>query len=60
MDKENPETLFEDEDGNWIQVYRNDDGVPEWYNLFLVENTLCISMSPETFENLKELFEGLK
>lgn len=53
------EILCEDKEGNWIQVHYDDDGNPVWYDVFLVENTLCISMSYEAFNNIKELFRKI-
>ena len=57
--KEETKVIVEDDDGNWIQVHFDKEGNPEWYDMFLVENVVCISMSPESFDKLKELFRKL-
>lgn len=57
--EEKVEILAEDEDGNWIQVHY-EDGNPEWYDLFFVENTVLISMLPESFDKIVKLFKSLE
>ena len=54
--KEKYKMLAEDDEGNWIQVHFDEDGDPEWYDIFFMENTICISTSPEAFNRIKELF----
>ena len=56
----NPKIIAENDDGDWIQVHFDDDGEPEWYDLFLICNTVCVSMPPSAFENLKQLFKKLE
>ena len=55
-----PKIIAENKDGDWIQVHFDDDGEPEWYDLFLMCNTICASMPPEAFENLKKLFKKIE
>ena len=57
--KEEYKILAEDDVGNWIQVHLDEDGDPEWYDIFFLENTICISTTPGAFDKIKELFRKL-
>ena len=57
--KEEYKTLAEDDVGNWIQVHLDEDGDPEWYDIFFLENTTCISTTPDAFYKIMELFRKL-
>ena len=58
MSKEKTETIVEDKEHNWIERYKDEDD--EWYSVYLSENCVCVSMSPEGFEALRKLFQKLE
>lgn len=57
MSEKKPKVIAEYE-GNWIQRHDYDDF--EAYDLFLIDNTTMVSMSPEAFGRLRVLFKMLE
>ena len=41
MSNEETKVIVEDVDGNFVQVHFDDEGNPDWYDVFLIEWYLC-------------------
>ena len=50
------EIISEDENGNWIEVTFDKYGDPDFYVLYFADNAVSISVMPEAFKAIKELF----
>jgi hypothetical protein len=59
MRKNHMETIAENDNGDWIEVSYDKKGNPEFYVLFFADNMVTITVTPDIFKSIKELFWGL-
>jgi hypothetical protein len=56
MRKRESEIIAENDNGDWIELFYDKKGNPDFYVIFFSDNAVTVTMMPEVFASIKELF----